>query len=65
MTSPLTSYRKSMGISLQAMAGRLNVNKSTVLRWEKGKVPAERVPELERVTGIPRKQLRGDLYGAA
>ncbi len=61
-TKSLVSYRAENGLSLAAMAGRLGVARSTVCKWELGKVPAERVPELERVTGIPRHQLRPDLY---
>jgi excisionase family DNA binding protein len=63
--SPLTNYRKSMGMSLQEIADLLDVHKTTVLRWEAGKIPAERVLELEKITGIPRRRLRADLFNAA
>lgn len=38
------------------------VNKSTVLRWERGGVPFERVVDVERVTGIAREELRPDIF---
>lgn len=40
------------------------MNKSTITRWERGRVPAERVLDVERVTGVPRHELRPDLYPA-
>jgi DNA-binding transcriptional regulator YdaS (Cro superfamily) len=43
-------------------ADRLGVNRSTLTRWAENGVPAERVVEVERVTGIPREQLRPDLF---
>lgn len=60
--SPLESYRRAAGGSLEAVGRLLGVNRSTVLRWERGRIPAERVLDVERVTGIPRHELRPDLY---
>lgn len=62
MTSPLKSYRDANGVSLEAIGNQLDVDKSTVLRWEQGIIPAERVLPLERITGISRHTLRPDLY---
>ena len=44
------------------LARRVGVNKSAVARWAVRRVPAERVLEVERATGIPRHELRPDLY---
>jgi transcriptional regulator with XRE-family HTH domain len=63
--SALTSYRKSMGISLQEMADKFPVHKTTVLRWEAGDIPVKRVLQLEKLTGIPRRRLRPDLFNPA
>jgi transcriptional regulator with XRE-family HTH domain len=51
---PLRSYRAETGLSLEQLAGRFGVNKTTVMRWEDGRVPAERVVEIETATGIAR-----------
>lgn len=59
---PITRYRAASGISLTALARAFGVNKTTIMRWEDGRVPAERVLDVERVTGIPRHELRPDLY---
>ena len=38
------------------------IGRSAVAQWRE--VPAERVVTIEQVTGIPREQLRPDLYRA-
>lgn len=42
------------------VARGLGLRSSAVAVWVR--VPAERVVEVERITGIPREQLRPDLY---
>jgi DNA-binding transcriptional regulator YdaS (Cro superfamily) len=54
--------RRARGLSLRALASAIGVNKTTVLWWERRKVPAERVLDVERITGISRHELRPDLY---
>jgi DNA-binding transcriptional regulator YdaS (Cro superfamily) len=59
---PLRDYRFRERVTLEELGARLGVFKSTVMRWEKRRIPAERVLDIERVTGVPRTQLRPDLY---
>ena len=64
--SPIEIYRHKNGMSLEDF-GRLispSVDKSTVLRWQR-KVPAERIAEISIATGIPREDLRPDLFDDA
>lgn len=63
--SPIRTYRNLSGLTLEDFALKFGVNKSTVLRWEEGTVPAERVLDIERITGIPRTDLRPDLFAPA
>jgi DNA-binding transcriptional regulator YdaS (Cro superfamily) len=60
--TPLRKHRAEAKLTLGQLAERFGVNKSTVLRWEEGRVPAERVLDVERTTGISRHELRPDLY---
>lgn len=60
--NPITSYRRANGIRLEDLGKALGVGRATVCKWEKKRVPAERVLHVERVTGIPRSLLRPDLY---
>lgn len=65
MTSALTLFRKENRISLEALGDMLGVDKSTVLRWEQRRVPAERVLDIERLTGVSRYELRADIFGSS
>lgn len=46
-----------------ALARQLKITPQAVSQWPR--VPAERVVEVERITGIPREELRPDLYRPA
>lgn len=50
------------GIALAHIARKMGVDRSTLWRWARGRIPAERVPHMETVTGFPRHMLRPDLY---
>ena len=64
--NPLRRFRLTSDpkVTLEDLGSRFGVNKSTVLRWEEERVPAERVLDVERETGVPRHELRPDLYPA-
>lgn len=65
--SPITTFRKNADprMSMEAFGALFSpaLNKATILRWERDGVPAKRVLEVERVTGISRRELRPDLFG--
>lgn len=44
------------------LAEGIGVTRSAVSQWPR--VPAERVLEVERISGIPRHELRPDIYPA-
>lgn len=45
------------------LADAIGVTHSAVSQWNQ--VPAERVVQVEKVTGIPREKLRPDIFGKA
>lgn len=56
------------GMKMIDLATAVGVDKATITRWSKSKIPADRVSEVERATGIPASALRPDLasvFGAA
>lgn len=61
MTSvkPLFAER---GVKASHLAKALNITHGAISQWDR--VPAERVLDVERETGIPRHELRPDLYPA-
>lgn len=46
--------------TITALAAGLGISKQSVSDWER--IPAERVLEVERLTGVDREILRPDLY---
>jgi len=49
-----------------ALARSLGISHAAVRKWRVlGRPPAERVLDIERVTGISRYELRPDIYGPA
>lgn len=63
MMHPIREFRKKNKITLHSFAANFGVNQSTVMRWEKDQVPAERVKEIANLTGISKAKLRPDLFG--
>jgi AcrR family transcriptional regulator len=62
MSNSLQSEVRGRGMTLADVAKAAEVNKSTVTRWFQTRIPAERVLDVERITGLPRETLRPDLY---
>lgn len=67
MTTAIRIWREASQRLTQDVAREAGVAIPTWNRWENGRrrVPAERVLDVERVTGISRHELRPDLYGPA
>lgn len=61
---PIRSFRKRHDLTLEALAERIGVHKSTILRWETRVVPlpVDRLAAISEVTGIPREELRPDIF---
>ena len=62
MTSTLKHQLKQNGFKLVELASAMHVNKATVTRWSANRIPAERVLDVARITGIPKEKLRPDLF---
>lgn len=62
-TCTLPELLRSRDMKLADLAREAGVDKATVTRWAQKRVPAERVAEVERITGISRHVLRPDVFG--
>lgn len=64
-THPLRVYRRAERIKARSLAGAIGIDRTTLHRYENGKlvIPAERVLDIERITGISRRELRPDVFG--
>ena len=56
----LRTHLKAERGNLSKLAAAIGVTPGAIAQWDK--VPADRVVEIERVTGIPRQKLRPDLF---
>lgn len=59
---PITRYRAANKLTLEEFGKLVGVGRAAVFKWEARKVPAERVRQIEAVTGIPASDLRPDLF---
>lgn len=50
-------------LGLGPLSRRLGISKQAVYLWKWKGVPAERVLAVEAATGIPREELRPDIFG--
>jgi DNA-binding transcriptional regulator YdaS (Cro superfamily) len=50
--------------SQQTLARALGITQQALSQWKQRRVPAERVLDIERITGVPRHDLRPDIYPA-
>ncbi len=59
------NFRKNNGMTLDRVAELFKVDRTTILRWEKGEppVPIKRLAEIETLTGISKEDLRPDVFG--
>lgn len=59
-------FRRDSGLTLDAAAAKFGVDRTTILRWERGEppVPVKRLDEIEQITGISRFDLRPDVFGS-
>ena len=63
--SPIDTAVAKAG-NASALARSLGISHTAVRKWcVLGRPPAERVLDIERVTGISRYELRPDIYGPA
>lgn len=57
----MTAIRQQRGL-MAKIAAELGITRAAVTTWRR--VPAERVSQVESITGIPRHELRPDLWEA-
>lgn len=58
VANPIRAYRAKRGITLDALAKAIGVQRNTIWRWEQGRVPdPELWPAIIQNTPITRQQL--------
>jgi DNA-binding transcriptional regulator YdaS (Cro superfamily) len=58
-----SAIKRAADGNMSELARKVCVSPQAVQKWcARGKPPAERVLDIERVTGVPRYELRPDIY---
>lgn len=67
MSTPIKLWRQQANRSAEDVATEAGVTLAMWSRWETGSraLPAARVLDVERITGISRHDLRPDVFGPA
>lgn len=65
--APFSQYRKTSGKTVDEIAVEFDVHRATIFRWEAGDphIPVKYLDKAEKITGIPRDQLRPDIFAGA
>ena len=61
MLHPVDVAAKAVG-GRSRLAEKLKLTRQAISKWRSSRIPAERVIEVERASGISRQILRPDLY---
>lgn len=61
MRGPVDILTDQVG-SQVALAKLLGISPQAITKWVNGRIPAERVLQIERLTGVSRHLLRPDIY---
>lgn len=64
---PLAKIRKDAGFTIDSLAGYLGVDRTTVIRWERGepRIPVSRLEAVSSALGCKKVELRPDIFGEA
>lgn len=64
---PFAKFRKQAGMTLELAAVEFGVDRTTIIRWEKGKpmIPLKRLDDAKKILGASVQELRPDLFEAA
>lgn len=60
---PLAHARRQAGMTIDEMAKKLGIDRTTVIRWEKGKprIPVSKLAPVADLLGVRKAELRPDL----
>ncbi|MDO6718837.1 YdaS family helix-turn-helix protein [Psychrosphaera sp. 1_MG-2023] len=63
MTPEFKTCVDAAGGTQKQLAEALGITEQAIGKWKNKKIPASRIVELENLLGVPRQELRPDLYG--
>lgn len=64
---PFAKFRKEAGLTIDQAANQFEVDRTTIIRWEKGKpmIPVKRLADAKSIFGATAADLRPDIFAGA
>lgn len=64
---PFFTFRKSAGLTIDEAAIKFGVDRTTIMRWEKGEpmIPLKRCDDAQEIIGASKRELRPDIFEGA
>jgi DNA-binding XRE family transcriptional regulator len=64
---PFAKFRKEAGLTIAQAAEKFRVDRTTIIRWEKGDpmIPLKRLEDAKKILAASVRELRPDLFEAA
>lgn len=64
---PIAKCRRDRGLTIDQAAAEFVVNRTTIIRWEKGEppIPLKRLDDAARIYRVSRSAVRPDIFEAA
>lgn len=61
---PFFTLRKNARLNIEATAKLFGVDRTTIIRWEKGepRIPVKRLDEAARILGVSKMEIRPDIF---
>lgn len=63
---PFAKFRKDAGMTIDEAAAKFHVDRTTIMRWEKGRpmIPLKRLDDAKTILGAGARDLRPDIFEA-
>lgn len=64
---PIADFRRKKGWTLEQAAAEFGVDRTTIIRWEKGtpRIPLKRLDDAAKLYGVTKRRIRPDIYEVA
>lgn len=61
---PFAEFRKNAGLTIDQAAKQFGVDRTTIMRWEKGSpmIPLKRIDAAKEILGAGARELRPDIF---
>lgn len=64
---PIAQFRKDAGLTIDQAADLFKVDRTTIIRWEKGspRIPVNRLDDAAKLLKVQKSEIRPDIFAGA